>query len=200
LPWTPIRVEPICFVRIFKTIKIYHHYSRVPSSRISGKSNRGVWVLDFGCGWAFTFAAILTAMYPSGRKRSNHVRDPPQCFDVIHSVIVLQHKMPHLQQVYLEQFGDLLTPETGQAWLQIRSLTLEKQNCDLTGSIENKFQNNKILPSLGVMRMHYTSSQCLQHIFEQRHCHVVLQDVGTSYLAEAGNKHYQSIIFHVTKK
>jgi hypothetical protein len=36
LPYTPIRVEPICFVRIFKTIKIYLSIFKVQTTRGAG--------------------------------------------------------------------------------------------------------------------------------------------------------------------
>jgi|EP01047_Picozoa_sp_COSAG01_P042885 hypothetical protein len=39
-------------------------------------------------------------------------------FDVVHSVIVLQHMLPPLQQVYLEQMCDALRPG-GHGWIQI---------------------------------------------------------------------------------
>jgi len=39
-------------------------------------------------------------------------------FDFVHAVIVLQHMVPQLQAVYLEQFCDVLAPG-GYGWLQI---------------------------------------------------------------------------------
>jgi 2-polyprenyl-3-methyl-5-hydroxy-6-metoxy-1,4-benzoquinol methylase len=39
-------------------------------------------------------------------------------FDIVHSVIVMQHMLPPLQQVYLEQLCDVLKPG-GHGWIQI---------------------------------------------------------------------------------
>ena len=88
--------------------------------------------------------------------RSQHRR-----FDFVHSVIVIQHMVPQLQQIYLEQMCDLLVPG-GQGWVQIPikwSGNTAKETCDLKKSQMG-----------GGMKMHFTPAKHVVTILESRGC------------------------------
>ena len=162
-------------------------------------------VLDFGCGLgrlAFAFAndhnAHVTCVDQSVhhlriankewiRRRQNgnvdFVLSSPDLilavegkkFDFIHSIIVLQHMVPALQVVYMEQFCDSLA-HNGIGWLQIPYISNSKRSgdgCNLENSI-----------TVGGMQMHGTPMKYIQELFEERGCKATITDVGGKYVGD----------------
>lgn len=93
----------------------------------------------------------------------------PVRFDFVHSVLVLQHMVPALQTIYMEQFCDLLVPG-GQGWLQIPHKT-PSDGCDLDRSIRE-----------GGMQMHFTTPRQIKEVFRRRGCIASLKNVGDMYV------------------
>ena len=82
-------------------------------------------------------------------------------FDVVHSVIAMQHMVAPLQAVYLEQLCDALRPG-GRGWIQIPvnvSRMSREATCDLGGSIGH-----------GGMQMHYTPVGHIERALRRRGC------------------------------
>lgn len=181
---------------------------------------RGASVLDFGCGLgrlSFAFAAVPEVGYVACVDHSIHhlriadkeykrrqqpgwgtvetVLSSPDLlaavagrrFDFVYSLIVLQHMLPQLQQVYLEQFCDVLKPG-GRALLQIPTLLPQPGNCDIEGSIQQ-----------GGLQMHFTSVECFGPMFNERGCHVHVEDVGQAHVATEGDESRKSAYLHVRK-
>ncbi len=160
-------------------------------------------VLDFGCGlgrlafaFANTFNSRVTCVDQSvhhlsiaqaewaRRKTSGTVEfvvSGPDLlssmtlkqFDFVHSVIVLQHMVPALQTVYLEQMCDLLAPG-GKGWIQIPHKT-EDPGCDLDESVRN-----------GGMQMHSTPIYAIKNLFRRRGCRARVEDVGNAFVGGTG--------------
>ena len=95
-------------------------------------------------------------------------------FDFVHSVIALQHMVPALQVVYLEQLCDLLIPG-GSGWLQIPHKTpgAVDTGCDMGASIRQ-----------GGMQMHSTPLHALKKLFRRRGCRADITDAGRSYIGD----------------
>jgi len=162
-------------------------------SSLAGKS-----VLEFGCGLgrlAFSFANDLGAdvtcvdqsihhldiaqsEWKRRRLRGNvsFVASTPdliaavggQRFSFIHNVIVMQHMVPALQIVYIEQFCDLLEPG-GHGWFQIPHEIDENiytDGCDLDVSVK-----------AGGMQMHSTPIHEISRALRARGCHTCAQDM-----------------------
>lgn len=88
-------------------------------------------------------------------------------FDVVHTVVVMQHMAAPLQQVYLEQFCDVLKPG-GRGWVHIPiDIKGKGDHCDLEGSIKE-----------GGMQMHSTPAHAIERFMSRRGCDVHLVDVG----------------------
>ena len=89
-------------------------------------------------------------------------------FDFVHTVLVLQHMVPHLQVVYMEQFCDVLAVG-GSGWLQVPIWTHTK-GCDLEESIR-----------VGGMQMHYTPANKIRELMHRRGCVSEVVDAGNAY-------------------
>lgn len=116
--------------------------------------------------------------------------------DFVHSVIVLQHMVPPLQQVYLEQLCDVLAPG-GSGWIQIptavghsmRSGIMTHGHCDLEASIR-----------LGGAQMHATPLRFLKPMLAARGCAVLVEDVGGKYLGQPdSDTRWKSAVLHLRK-
>mmetsp|Transcript_46597 Transcript_46597/g.150211 ORF Transcript_46597/g.150211 Transcript_46597/m.150211 type:complete len:306 (-) Transcript_46597:152-1069(-) len=160
-------------------------------------------VLDFGCGLgrlSFAFANQLGATVTCVDQSVHHLRIAEQewakrkkagavefvasspdllapmaktRFDFVHSVIALQHMVPALQVVYLEQLCDLLIPG-GSGWLQIPHKTPGADTgCDMGASIRQ-----------GGMQMHSTPLHALKKLFRRRGCRADITDAGRSYIGD----------------
>lgn len=111
----------------------------------------------------------------------------------VHSVLVLQHMVPPLQQVYLEQLCDLLTPG-GRGWIQIPTKCApfyqaqSKHPCNLRRSIE-----------AGGMQMHWTPARYFAPMLAARGCSVRIEDVGSNYLFERDDPNWRAVILHLLK-
>mmetsp|Transcript_6561 Transcript_6561/g.24507 ORF Transcript_6561/g.24507 Transcript_6561/m.24507 type:complete len:439 (-) Transcript_6561:65-1381(-) len=92
-----------------------------------------------------------------------------QRFDLVHSVVVLQHMVSPLQTVYLAQFCDVLK-HGGRAWIQIPTKT-SADSCDLESS-----------RTAGGMQMHYTPATIISHVIESRGCSAKVIQVGGRYI------------------
>ena len=90
-------------------------------------------------------------------------------FDFIHSVIVLQHMVPALQVIYLEQFCDLLA-DGGTGWVQVPHKT-DDEGCDFDKSI-----------STGGLQMHHTPIRFISMAMRRRGCAVRVRDAGTKHV------------------
>ncbi|CAE7563280.1 ubiG [Symbiodinium necroappetens] len=91
-------------------------------------------------------------------------------FDFVYSMIVLQHMVPPLQTVYLEQLCDILKPG-GQGWVHIPTMIPEGESvspCDLHLSMTR-----------GGIQMHYTPKTFLEDIFRKRGCYVTVEERGS---------------------
>ena len=91
-------------------------------------------------------------------------------FDFVYSMIVLQHMVPPLQTVYLEQLCDILKPG-GQGWVHIPTMIPEGESvspCDLDLSMTR-----------GGIQMHYTPKNFLEDIFRKRGCYVTVEERGS---------------------
>jgi len=96
-------------------------------------------------------------------------------FDFVHTVIVLQHMVPQLQAVYLEQFCDVLAPG-GYGWLQI---PIAKQKvdeaCDMDRSIKT-----------GGLQMHGTTAKHIVNHMSMRGCNVEVLSAGDCFIGHVG--------------
>jgi SAM-dependent methyltransferase len=95
--------------------------------------------------------------------------------DFVHSVIVMQHMVPALQAVYLEQFCDVLS-EGGTGWVQIpidhRCHFFFNESCNLERSI-----------LVGGMQMHATPAAEIVALLDARGCDADVAAVGDRYIA-----------------
>ena len=96
-------------------------------------------------------------------------------FDFVHSVIAMQHMVPALQAVYLEQLCDLLVPG-GTGWIQMTirgdSNSVSGNNgCDMGQSI-----------AMGGMQMHSTPIDAIKRLLHFRGCRAEVHDVGHAYI------------------
>ena len=169
-----------------------------------GLAMEGKRVLEFGCGLgrvAFSFAndagADVTCVDQSihhldiaqqewkQRRRRGTVTFVPstpdliaamggQRFFFIHNVIVMQHMVPALQAVYMEQFCDLLEPG-GRGWFQIPHTTYQGDGCELAVSVRT-----------GGMQMHSTPLRAIQRALLRRGCRAVVRDKGDAMVGSGG--------------
>ena len=105
-------------------------------------------------------------------------------FDFVHSVLVLQHMVPALQIIYLEQLCDVLDVN-GTGWVQIPHMT-DDDGCDLDKSI-----------ATGGLQMHHTPMHLIQKAFHGRGCAVKVKDVGGEYVG--GNMRSAIVTFKKKK-
>ena len=110
-------------------------------------------------------------------------------FDVVHSVLVMQHMVPPLQTIYLQQLCDALQPN-GKGWIQIptgesgcylyryrgrlglgKIIGQEADPCDLSASVRE-----------GGMQMHYTPVADVRRALGSRGCAVLsAKDRGSAH-------------------
>lgn len=92
-------------------------------------------------------------------------------FDFVHSVLVLQHMVPPLQAVYMEQFCDLLNVG-GQGWVQI-PIQVQNAACDIAGSVR-----------VGGMQMHFTPAKDIKDHMAARGCDVQVLSLSRRYMGQ----------------
>jgi SAM-dependent methyltransferase len=109
----------------------------------------------------------------------------PQCYDLVHSVIVLQHMVPPLQVMYMEQMCDALAPG-GKLWLQIPYKSKFSLACD-----EESFHKLRLQ---GGMQMHAMSLKHAGRILERRGCSVKVIDVQNNFVDSANGTTYRSMV------
>ena len=111
----------------------------------------------------------------------------------VHSVIVMQHMVAPLQQVYLEQLCDLLLPG-GLGWIQLPTAVanpiLTEGHCDLQASIRK-----------GGAQMHQTPVEHIETMLNARGCVVKIEDVGGQYLGQKeSDTRWRSAVLHIRKR
>jgi SAM-dependent methyltransferase len=109
----------------------------------------------------------------------------PQCKDLVHSVIVLQHMVPPLQVMYMEQMCDALAPG-GKLWLQIPYKSNMKLACD-----EKSFHKPRLQ---GGIQMHAMSLEHAGSILERRGCSVKVIDVQNNFVDSANGTTYRNMV------
>ena len=172
-----------------------HVATVAPAAGLAGKR-----VLDFGCGLgrlAFAFAndfgasvtcvdqsvhhlKVAEAQWGQRRKQGDVeivVSSPDllasvgsRRFDFVHSVITLQHMVPALQIIYLEQFCDVLKVN-GTGWVQIPHKVPGFEGCDLGLAIQG-----------AGFQMHATPMHAIRKALHRRGCAVKVEDVGTEHV------------------
>ena len=108
-------------------------------------------------------------------------------FDVVHSVIVLQHAVSPLQTVFLEQLCDAMKPG-GRGWIQIPTMTpIRAKTCALEASVVK-----------GGMQMHFTPRAHIERTLASRGCSVDAVTDGHSYVGR--ERGYESVVMLIGKK
>lgn len=95
-------------------------------------------------------------------------------FDVVHSVIAIQHMAAPLQTVYLEQLCDALRPG-GRGWIQIPtnvSHMSREETCDMS-----------ISEGQGGMQMHYTPIEHIGRSLRRRGCEPSFEAPAARYVS-----------------
>lgn len=111
----------------------------------------------------------------------------PKCYDLVNSIIVLQHMITPLQGVYLEQFCDILRPG-GIARLQIPWKTPRDPGCS-----KNMREHYR---ELGGMQMHYIDESSIIEIMSRRGCDVSVIDIGEKFVG----KDHASLMIYAQKR
>ena len=93
----------------------------------------------------------------------------------MHSVIVLQHMVPQLQQAYLEQLCDVLVVG-GRGWVQIPIAMADRA--------ANATCNMQMSRRKGGLQMHFTPPKHVVAILEGRGCECKVMDVGQMFIGD----------------
>jgi len=110
-------------------------------------------------------------------------------YDLVHTVIVMQHMMPLLQQAFMEQFCDILNPD-GYGWAQIPLWTSKQpkeEACDM-----------ELMARQGDMQMHWTPQNYIEDYMAKRGCEVTIKTL--PYSNYIGNNWKSGLVmFHKPK-
>jgi SAM-dependent methyltransferase len=111
-----------------------------------------------------------------------------ESFDVVHSVIVLQHTVSPLQAALMQQMCDVLRPG-GVGWVQVPYMVPTiATGCDLDRWVR-----------VGGMQMHATPMSGIQHAFSTRGCRATVRDGGGAYVDASPNPTHKSAIVTFSK-
>ena len=96
-------------------------------------------------------------------------------FDFVHSVIVLQHMVPQLQQAYLEQLCDVLVIG-GRGWAQV-PIALADRTANTTCNMQSSRRK-------GGLQMHFTPAKHVVEVMEGRGCECKVMDVAQMFIGD----------------
>lgn len=111
-------------------------------------------------------------------------------FDLVHSVISLQHAVAPLQAALLEQLCDALRVG-GVGWLQLPFELPQPAGaaCDLEASRR-----------AGSMQMHASPIRAIRQAVEARGCAAAIDDVGAEFLGSGAAEHRRSAVVRLRKR
>lgn len=111
-------------------------------------------------------------------------------FDVVHSVIVLQHAVAPLQAALMQQMCDLLQVG-GVGWLQVPHTvpTAYRRSCDLEASMKE-----------GGMQVHATPMNDIRALFLSRGCTAMVVDAGGQFVDPKPVLDHRSAIVHFRRE